>query len=207
MRRRKYGYVLLTLLVISGLAGIPFDNTLNKKERKFAADQMKETKSEVLKSLKGLSEAQLNFRAAPDKWTIKECMYHIAISEKNLWYALETTMKASANPDKRSEIKKTDEELIKMIVDRSFKVKTMESFEPKNTPYKSLEEAIADFKNERTAHIKYIKQTTEDMRNHVAQMPFGWIDAYQVCLFVSAHSNRHMQQINEIKADPAFPAK
>ncbi len=24
-------------------------------------------------------------------------------------------------------------------------------------------------------------------------------------LFIGAHSNRHMQQINEVKADPAFP--
>ena len=60
MRRRKYGYILLTLLVISGLAGIPFDNTLNKQERKFASDHLKDTKSEVLKSIKGLSEAQLD---------------------------------------------------------------------------------------------------------------------------------------------------
>ena len=116
-------------------------------------------------------------------------------------------MKASANPDKRSEIKVTDEQLIKMITDRSFKVKTMEAFEPKNTPYKSLDEAIADFKAQRANHIKYIKQTTEDMRNHVAQTPLGWIDSYQACLFMSAHTNRHMQQINEIKAEPGFPAK
>ncbi len=199
------GRSLLTLLVITGLAGTINDFSLSKKERKSAISLMKDTKADVLKSVKGLSAAQLNFKAAPDKWSVKECMYHIAISEKNLWDLMEATMKAQANPEKRSEMKMTDEQLVKMMEDRSFKVKTVAAFEPVNTPYKSLDEALEAFKTRRADHIKYMKSTTEDMRNHVAQMPFGWLDCYQLCLMVASHSNRHTQQINEVKADPAFP--
>ena len=205
MQKRKYGYILLTLLVVSGLAGTPSGNTLSKKERKYVADHMKDTRADVLKSVKDLSEAQLNFRPGQDQWTVKECIYHIAISEKNLWNMIEVTMKAPANPEKRSEIKMTDEQLVKMLQDRSFKVKTVEKFEPKNTPYKSLDEALTDFKINRASHIKYVKSTTEDLRNHVVQMPFGWLDCYQVCLMISAHSNRHTQQINEVKKTTGFP--
>lgn len=199
------GRSLLTLLVITGLAGTVNDLSLSNKERKFVIILMKDTKADVLKSVKGLSEAQLNFRAAPDKWSVKECMYHIAISEKNLWDLMEATMKAPANPEKRSEMKMTDEQLVKMMEDRSFKVKTVAAFEPVNTPYKSLDEALEAFKSRRADHIKYLKSSTEDMRNHVAQMPFGWLDCYQLCLMIASHSNRHTQQINEVKSDPAFP--
>ena len=205
MLRRTMGRSLLTLLVITGLAGTINDNSLSKTERKSAISLMKDTKTDVFKSVKGLSEAQLNFRAAPDKWSVKECVYHIAISEKNLWDLMEATLKAQANPEKRSEMKMTDEQLIKMMEDRSFKVKTSETFEPMNTPYQSLDDALEAFKSRRANHIKYLKSTTEDMRNHVAQMPFGWLDCYQLCLMVASHSNRHTQQINEVKADPAFP--
>jgi PHP family Zn ribbon phosphoesterase len=205
MLKRTMGRSLLTLLVITGLAGTIKDLTLSKKERKTAVSLMKDTKAEVLKSVKGLSESQLNFKAAPDKWSVKECMYHIAISEKNLWDLMENTMKAQANPEKRSEIKMTDEQLIKMMEDRSFKVKTQEAFEPKNTPYKSLDDALDAFKSLRMDHIKYLKTSTEDLRNHLVQMPFGWLDCYQICLMVASHSDRHTQQINEVKADPAFP--
>jgi len=205
MQKRKYGYILLTLLVISGLAGTPSGNTLSKKERKYAIEQMKDTRADVLRSVKDLTEAQLNFRPGRDQWTIKECIYHIAISERNLWNLIEATMKSPANPEKRSEIKLTDDELVKMMQDRSFKVKTTEQFEPKNTPYKNLEEALTDFKINRVSHIKYVKSTTEDLRNHVAQMRFGWIDCYQICLMISAHSNRHIQQINEVKNSTGFP--
>ena len=48
---------------------------------------MKSTKDEAFKSVKGLSEAQLNYRVAPEKWSVKECMYHIAGGGKLLWCA------------------------------------------------------------------------------------------------------------------------
>ncbi len=204
-RKRKYGYILLASLIISGLAGTPTNNSLTKKERRFSAELMKETKSDVIKVVKDLSEAQLNYRSAPGKWTAKECVYHIAVSEKNLWGILEASLKSVANPEKRSEIKITDEQLVKMMKDRSSKFKTIEPFEPKNTPYKSLDEALSFFKEARAEHIKYLKNTTEDLRNHVVQMPFGYLDCYQLSLMISSHSNRHSQQINEIKSDPGYP--
>jgi|SRR5436190_368303 len=205
MLKRTKGLLLLTLLVITGLAGTLKDSTISQKERKSATNLMKETKADVLKSVKGLSDAQLNFKAAPDRWSVKECVYHIAIAEKNLWDMLEGAMKTAANPEKRPEIKLTDDQLIKIMEDRRNKVKTVPPFEPQNTPYKSLNEALNDFKDRRASHIKYLKSTTEDLRSHVVQMPFGSIDCYQLSLMIASHSNRHTQQLNEVKADPNFP--
>jgi len=207
MGRSKYGYLLLALLVITGLAGTLTSTSITSKERKFAAGSLKDTKNDVLKSVAALSTAQLDFKAAPDKWSVKECVYHIAISERNLWDLLQATLKQPANPEKRSEIKWTDEQLIKVMEDRSNKVKTQASFEPVNTPYKTLDEALESFKAARAEHIKYIKNTTEDLRNHVAKMPFGWLDCYQLCLMMSSHSQRHTQQMEEVKADPNFPSR
>lgn len=204
-RKRKYGYILLTMLIISGLAGTPTDNSLSKKERKFATEHMKSTKADVINAVKGLTDAQLNYKATPESWSAKECVYHIAISEKNLWAMLEGSLKSAPNPEKRAEIKMTDEQVATMIENRITKVKTFEPFEPKNTPYKTLDEALSYFKTTRADHIKYLKSTSEDLRNHVVQFPFGWMDCYQLSIFISGHSNRHSQQINEIKADPGYP--
>jgi len=204
MRKRKTGYILLVLLVITGLAGT-ISSSVSKKERKAAISLMKKTKADAIGSLKGLSETQLNFKASPETWSAKECMYHIAISESNLWKWFEAVMKEPVNPEKRSEIKVTDEQVIKMIEDRSFKAKAQKEALPENTPYKSLDDAISAFKTRRDASIKYMKSTTEDLRSHVIQTPLGWIDGYQLYLFIGAHSNRHTQQINEVKANAAFP--
>lgn len=206
MIKRTTGRLLLLLLVVTGFAGTVSDNTISKSERKFAAGLMKETYKDAVKSVKGLSETQLNFKVTPEKWSVKECLYHIAGAEKLLWSLFEGSMKGAANPEKRSEIKVTDEQIVKMVEDRSQKAQAPEPIQPKNTGFASLDAALENFKATRMEHIKYIKTSTEDMRNHVVQMPFGWIDCYQLYLMIAAHSNRHTQQINEVKANAAFPA-
>lgn len=206
MIKRTFGRLLLLLLVVTGFAGTIDDNAITNAERKYASGLMKETYKDAVKSVKGLSEAQLNYKAAPEKWSVKECFYHIAGAEKLLWTMFEGAMKAPANPEKRSEIKVADEEFVKMVEDRTNKRQAPEPIQPKNTGFTNIDAALADFKTTRTEHIKYIKTSTEDMRNHVVQMPFGWIDCYQLYLMIGAHSNRHTQQINEVKADAGFPA-
>jgi hypothetical protein len=204
-RRKTYNYLLLLFIVFSGLAGTPTDDVLSKKERKFAAEHMKSTKTELQDAVKGLSAAQLTYKISADKWSVQECVYHIAISEKNLWAMLQASMKAGPTPEKKKDLKVTDEQVIKMVEDRTNKAKTFPPLEPQNTPYKSLDEALNDFKTTRTAHIKYIKATSEDLRNHFVQMPFGLLDCYQLSLMIFSHTNRHTQQINEVKADAGFP--
>ena len=207
MIKRTMGRSLLTLLVVTGLAGTINDTSISKKERKSGIVIMKDTRDDAVNATKGLSDAQANFKATPEKWSVKECMYHIAGAEKLLWTMFEGTMKAPANPEKRSEIKVTDEKVVSMIEDRTTKAQAPEPIQPKNTGFNSLTEAVEDFKNSRGNHIKYLKNSTEDLRNHVVQMPFGYIDCYQFLLFMAAHSNRHTQQMNEVKANPGFPAK
>ncbi len=204
-RRKTYNYLLLLFIVFSGLAGTPTSDVLSKKERKFAAEHMKNTKTELQDAIKGLSAAQLTYEVSADKWSVQECVYHIAISEKTLWAMLETSMKAGPTPEKKKDLKFTDEQVIKRVEDRTNKTKTFSPLEPQNTPYKSLDEAMNDFKTSRAAHIKYIKATSEDLRNHFVQMPFGMLDCYQLCLMISSHTDRHVQQLNEVKADAGFP--
>lgn len=206
IRKRKFGYVLLGLLVVSGFAGMEETNALTKEERKLVISHLKQTKNEFIKGVKGLSEAQLNFKPAADKWSIKECIYHIAISEDALWQWIEATIKSPANPEKRPEIKLTDEQLLASVTDRTTKVKTQEPFEPKNAKWASVEQALEVLKNGRSRHINYMKTTTEDLRNHVAiETPLGPLDAYQMVLLLSSHTSRHLQQINEVRQHQDFP--
>ncbi len=205
MLKRTLGRSFLVLLMLTGFAGTINDPSISQRERKAAVTLMKENRSAVSNSVKGLSNSQLEFRSAPDKWSIQDCIYHIAATERSLWSLFEANMKAPATPEKRSEIRVSDDEFLKRLTDRSNKFKASENLQPQNTGYRSLDEALEDFKESRTEHIKYMKSSTEDLRNHVVQMPFGAIDCYQLCLMIPGHSQRHLLQIEEIKADPAFP--
>lgn len=199
---KKLFLMASTLLMLSFLVS---DNAISKKERNYAAKLLKETEKGVKEQVKGLTEAQLKFKPAPDRWSIEECVKHIAASEEMLWKMADGTIKAAANPEKRSEIKLTDEQVIQKIEDRSMKVKTNEKLMPENITLKDTEEALEFFKKNREKLIEYVKSTNEDLRSHVATLPFGTLDSYQLILFIGAHSNRHTQQIMEVKADPNYP--
>lgn len=212
-----FSFVLLGLSFISANVAIrpeknvlskdirPAKDVLSKKERQFAIKFLKQTENDVLDKLKGLSDAQLTFKIAPDRWSVEECLKHIAISEQALWQMTSDTLKQSADPGRRSGIKMTDDQLIAMIENRTQKHKTMEQFKPENTPFKSKDDALASFRESRKKLIQFVNSTPDDLRDHVATLPFGMIDCYQMILFIGAHSNRHAQQMAEVMADPGFP--
>ena len=197
--------LLLSVAVLFVLSFSYKDNPLTQKEKEYAASFLGETQQGVFNAIKDLSEAQLKFKPAPDKWSVEECVKHIAISEKNLWGMAEASIKAPANPAKRSDIKATDEQVVKGTADRTNKIKTSDTFKPENTPFQSTTDALEAFKTDRQKLIEYIKNSKDDLRNHVSTLPFGSYDAYQLVLLISAHTSRHTQQIEEVKADPNFP--
>lgn len=197
--------LLILLAVVTGLSFIPSEKELTKEEREKASKFLQDTENGILASVKDLSEAQLNFKAAPDKWSVADCVKHIAATEMALWKMTEDNIKMAANPEKRKDIQWTDEDVMKNIADRSTKRKTFAALEPQNTGFKTMQEAMASFQENRGKLIEYVNGTKEDLRNHVAALPMGTYDCYQMILFIAAHSNRHNQQIDEVKNDPNFP--
>jgi hypothetical protein len=203
-----YGKMKKFLLFGSALLLLSFsipDNSISKKERKAADNLLKETETGVLNSVKGLSDAQLKFKPGPDRWSVEECLKHIAISEKMIRGMIDGALKQPPNPEKRSEIKMTDDQLVKGLEDRTTKIKTIDPMKPENTPFTSAADALNSFKENREKLIDFLKHTNYDLRNHVLVLPIGTYDCYQLILLIGSHSNRHTQQIEEVKADPGFP--
>lgn len=196
--------LLFFALILTLVSFKTADTQLTADERKFAMDELNKTKENFLKSLKGLSKEQLNFKSTPTSWSIAECAEHIAISEGNLWGALEGALKSPADPARRGEVKSTDTDVLNMISSRANKVKTQEAFEPKGA---TVEESIKTFTTKRDAHKDFVKDTKEDLRNRYVVFPWVTLDSYQLILFMSGHTARHTAQIEEVKADPNYPKK
>jgi uncharacterized damage-inducible protein DinB len=200
MLKRTTGRFLLTVLVITGLAGTVKNTSITSQERKSVVNDLKNTRSGLLNSVKDLSDAQLNFRPATGSWTIRECIYHISSMEKDGWSKLDEIMKEPAAPEKCADITIADEDFSTMVNSLA-----QEQKKPLTANWKSADAAISAFKTARTNHIKYAKSTTEDLHNHFIQMPFGWVDGYQFMSLMSAHSDHYTQEINEIKKHADFP--
>ncbi len=200
---------LSLLLPITALMAMSFnvpDTTLTGAERKYASDLLQKTKDDLLKKVKGLSAEQLSFKADANSWSVAECMEHIALAEKDLFELAQTGLKEPADPSKRNEVKTTDDDIVKMVSDRSQKRQTRETLQPTGK-FGSFDAALAAFKTQRDKNMHYIKTTSDDLRNHYNDLPFGKIDTYQTILLMAAHSKRHTAQIEEIINNPDFPKK
>lgn len=197
--------LLLVALSLVAYQGNAQQNQLTPKEREDAIRFLKETESTVFNGVKNLSEAQLTYKPAADKWSVEECIKHIAAAEKELWAMAEGSLKQAPNPEKRAGTKFTDTALIKAVEDRSHKSKTFAALEPANSSYKTVVEALQAFKENREKLIAFVGSTNIDLRNCVLELPVGTYDAYQFILLISAHTNRHMQQIEEVEANANFP--
>ncbi len=178
-------------------------STITEAERKFAIDHLKQTQAELIAAVKDLSAAQLNFKPSPDRWSVLECVQHITLASPLIWQGQQAAMKQPNDSNWKAGA--ADDMVIKMIEDRSHKVQTSEPMKPINSPYKTLDETLKAFNEDRDKLIEYVKTSQDDMRAHFVKAPFGVLDCYQMVLLISAHTNRHMQQINEVKADPGFP--
>lgn len=197
----------ITLLVALFFAAISLNaqSGITDEERKFALKYLTDSQNDMLTLMKGMSEAQLNFKTDADAWSISDCLKHNTISELNIWTGfVEAALAQEPDPSKRSEVKMSDEQIMSIIESRGRKVKTSAPFEPENMT-ESTKAAMKKFKKLRNEHIKWTKKTDKDLRNLYANTPLGTIDAYQAVLFMAGHTIRHTSQMRQIMADANFP--
>lgn len=196
--KNLFSLLTLSALLCTGL----FAQTA--EDRAAGLAHLEKTRAAVLAAVEGLSEAQLNFKSAPEKWSVAQVLEHIASAEDMLM-GLVTGQAMSAPPRTDGEdVKAIDQLILTAIPDRSQKRSAPEPLIPTNR-YGSSAEALKHFGESRAKTIAFMKETT-GLRDHASDSPLGKkLDPYQWLLFISAHSERHTKQMLEVKADPNFP--
>jgi len=195
--------VSLLLCALLFLATAALGQALTPADREQGLKYLQQTRDGVVAATKGLSEAQMKFKPAPDRWSVAETLEHIALAEDFLFQNVtDKIMKAPAGPAGR-DTAKIDGMVLAMIPDRSHKAQAPPPLVPTGrwTPAETLDRFLKS--RERT--IAFL-ESTPDLREHVSDSPIGQqLDAYEWLLFIAAHSERHTKQILEVKADPNFP--
>ena len=199
-------FLTLALASFAQTTAAPAPTTLTAAERDVALKSLQATHDAFLKSIAGLSEKQWRFKPAPDRWSVAEVSEHIAVSESMIFGLVQKQiMITPTNPDKRPEVAGKDETVLKMVPDRSRKAQAPEFLKPTNR-WATEAELVKAFEDSRKTTMDYVRTTDDDLRDHFGPHPLlGTLDAYQWILLISAHSERHTKQIEEVKADPNFP--
>lgn len=150
----------------------------------------------LLLSIKGLTEASAIRKPAEGKWSVLECMEHIALAEDHMFSQL-----ASASLADSPQINKGREALIRRRgADRTRKVEAPDVARPKGT-FQSLEDASKHFLESRRRTMDFVRNGDADLRAMMASHPIlGPVNCYEMLLIMSAHPFRHSQQIQEIRS-------
>ena len=82
MIRRRWLVTMAGVVICAASAsGNAFAQDASPADKEKALAVLETSKKGVLDATRGLSEAQWNFKVAPDKWSVAECAEHIAAAE------------------------------------------------------------------------------------------------------------------------------
>lgn len=176
------------------LVGAP----MTQRDREDLTSHLQMTETWLVDEVSRLSPAQLEFRISPEKWTIAEVVEHLVIADPTYWQLFQEGMKQPKHLEKQA----TDADVLWYGINRTQRQKT----EPKKNPQGQaidIRQALDSFQKLHSMMLDYARTTDQDLRAHA--VPDWGVDAYQCLLEISTHTQRHILQIREIKANPKFP--
>ncbi len=170
-------------------------------EREHATKYLEKTRESYLHTARSLSREQLQYKPAPDRWSVAEVLEHIIIVEGRVLGSIEKTVQQAPNAPK-SAFK--DDFLVSRVATRVDRLKGPEVLMPKGQwPEDQLP---LEFEAVRRRSIEFAGATHAELRRHTFPHPFfGELDCYQWLLLISAHCERHLAQAAEVMAEPGFP--
>lgn len=200
-----FGCSTIAIALFLSCAGVSSSGAapLTDEERQRLVAHLEMTASWLIDEVSGLSSAQLQFRRAPNTWTIMQVLEHVVVVGPIYWEDLQRAVKSQPRDRTGSS---TDANILWYGIDRTPTVR--ERAVPAEEPKGQLRELQAGLDAYRKAHarlLQYIKTTPDDLRSHVVERQ--GCDAYQWALLISTHEQRHILQIREIKSDAMFPKR
>jgi uncharacterized damage-inducible protein DinB len=184
---------------------------LTKGERDRAMSHLHGTRKLVIDMVAPLSDAQYNFKSAPDRWSIAECLEHISETENMLRGMIQSSAaKLPVDETKRAARAAAREAsaaaVVARMTDRSQRASAPGEIRPTGR-FKSKADAVAAFQSRRDDTIHWVETTPDDLRGRFFAMGPNEMDLYEMVLMISGHTERHLLQMKEVAATPNFPKR
>lgn len=181
---------------------------MTMEERAKLIQWLNESQAETIAAVEKLSDAQWSWKAAPEKWSVGECVEHIMLAESTLMAQAEKALAAPPNPDWAEKTKGKAEFIERVMVKRQGKAQAPEAIVPMGKIARA--ELMKKLREARARTLKFAETTQLPLKAHTSEHPFpvfGTLNAYQWVIYIPLHNIRHNQQIAEVKANLNFPQK
>jgi hypothetical protein len=221
--------VLLSLRLAHG-------QTLSTADRAYLVAHLEMTREFVIDTTRGLTKQQWIFKAQPLRWSIAQCIDHLAqteayvlktmrervlTSEKPLTGAYPSTAKnRKAIPEQPMRMSKAQDAIVlRWMTDRIPAIaQPVEQRSPVDeiAPRANFDDprsVLQAFLEARAETLQYVRTTQDDLRGHFTQAAMDGFpeikfhDVYQWLLRLSAHTERHLMQVHEVRRSPGYPSE
>lgn len=199
---RQFRRVVLPAILFLGPGLAQTPETLTARSRQAGIAHLEQSRAAVVQAVTGLSGTQWKYHEAAGRWSVSEIVEHLALTETVLFGAVQDTASKGQRSTPSRQYSTLDQLILTSVPDRTTKATAAPGTEPNSgwTPDKALDE----FRTRRQKTIDFL-QAAKGLRDRTSESPFGEpMDAYQWLLFISAHTERHLKQINEVKNSPGF---
>jgi len=175
---------------------------LTESDRQFVLEELKASQSALLEAIAQLSAAQARFKPDPARWSILECVEHVALVEDTMRDAIlrgtPGEPSAKSNPER-------DRYIAAATRDRSRKFSAPEVARPSGR-CATLGDARQYFLASRERTRAFVERCGENLRQQWTLHPLlGRMDCHTCLVLLAAHPARHAAQIRELTQHPAFP--
>jgi hypothetical protein len=176
-----------------------------------AREYLQRSRNRVLTVTEGLSEAQLRFKPAPDRWSIAENLEHVVIVQERILGPVREQLHQAAPLPPGTDRRQIEAIVLERVPDRSMKAKAPAPIEP--TGSWTLAETLERYTRNSRQLVEWL-ESRPDLREHALESAplkfltngaFTMMDGYQLILTAAGHEERHVRQIEEVKAGPEYP--
>jgi Uncharacterized protein conserved in bacteria len=139
-------------------------------DREFALKGLDDSRKRLLATLRGLSREQLEYRPAPDRWSVAENLEHIIVTEKFVLGRLEGPAQQAPDSPQHSSWQGRDELFVRMLAEqREHRFQAPERLRP--TGRWSTEALVAEFEAARGLSREFAASTQADLRSRFVRHP------------------------------------
>jgi len=174
-------------------------------QRQLVLKHLAESRERLLGAVDGLSAEQRGFRPAEDRWSVADCVEHIIVVESFVLGSIHRVLQAAPEPAKQAEVQGKEHAILEMVPSRNRRVKGPAAVMP-NGRWQDFGALLQQFELTRERTVSFATGTQADLFDHFFPHPIlGDLDCYQWLLFIGTHCERHVRQLEEVKADAGFP--
>jgi hypothetical protein len=177
-----------------------------------ALEYFDRTHKRVLSVTAGLSDAQWTFQPAPDRWSAAQNLEHMAMVQERVLGPVAQALAEAPPAPADHDCAFIDALIFEKIPNRSVKADAPEFLVPCDqcNPGEALARVARNYQR-----LAQLVASTPDLRQHAVESrplqvltngTYTHMDGLQWALTVASHDERHLRQIEEVQADPGYPA-